>query len=92
MLLRVSPIILIFTVVAPSKKEELKEKDSSDSVDPSSSKGCSSHSSPSSFEKVHMPLPPFPNRLKKKDQAHVEKMRETFSQVKINISLLDAIQ
>ena len=39
-----------------------------------------------------MPLPPFPHRLKKKDQAHVEKMRETFSQVKINIPLLDAIQ
>ena len=39
-----------------------------------------------------MPLPPFPYKLKKKDQAHVEKMRKTFSQVKINISLLDAIQ
>jgi len=39
-----------------------------------------------------MPLPPFPRRLKKKDQDHIEKMRETFSQVKINIPLLDAIQ
>jgi len=39
-----------------------------------------------------MPLPPFPHRLKKKDQAHVEKMRETFSQVKINIPLLNDIQ
>ena len=39
-----------------------------------------------------MPLPPFPDRLKKKDQDHIEKMRETFSQVKINIPLLDAIQ
>jgi len=39
-----------------------------------------------------MPLPPFPHRMKKKNQDHFEKMRETFSQVKINISLLDAIQ
>jgi len=39
-----------------------------------------------------MPLPPFSHRLKKKDQAHVEKMGETFSRVKINIPLLDAIQ
>jgi len=39
-----------------------------------------------------MPLPPFSDRLKKKDQAHFEKMRETFSQVKINIPLLDTIQ
>ena len=34
----------------------------------------------------------FSHRLKKKDQAHVKKMRETFSQVKINMPLLDAIQ
>ena len=39
-----------------------------------------------------MPLPPFPYRLKKKDQDHIGKMRKTFSQVKINIPLLDAIQ
>jgi len=39
-----------------------------------------------------MPLPPFPHRLKKKDHAYVEKMREIFSQVKINIPLLGAIQ
>ena len=39
-----------------------------------------------------MPLPPCPHRLKKKDQVHVEKMRETLSQVKVNIPLLDAIQ
>jgi len=39
-----------------------------------------------------LPFPPFPHRLKKKDQDHIEKMRETFSQVKINIPLLDAIQ
>ena len=39
-----------------------------------------------------MPLPPFFHRLKKKYQDHIEKMRETLSQVKISISLLDAIQ
>jgi len=39
-----------------------------------------------------MPLPHFPYRLKKKDQDHIEKIRETFSQVKVNIPLLDAIQ
>jgi len=66
-----------------SKKEEPKEKASFDSVKPPKD---------SSIEKVHMPLPPFSHRLKKKDQAHVEKMRETFSQVKVNIPLLDAIQ
>jgi len=47
-----------------SKTEELKEKDSSNSVDSASSK---SSPSPSCSEKVNMPLPPFPNRLKKKD-------------------------
>jgi len=39
-----------------------------------------------------MPLPPFAHKLKKKDPDHIEKMRETFSEVKINIPLLDAIQ
>jgi len=39
-----------------------------------------------------MPLPQFPHRLKKKDQAHFKKMIETLSQVQINIPLLDAIQ
>ena len=50
---------------SPSKKVELREKDSSNSVDPSPSKDSSS--SPSFFEKVHMPLLSFPYRLKKKD-------------------------
>ena len=75
---------------SPSKKEELKEKDSSESINPSPSNGSSSPSS--SSEKVHMSFPPFSHKLKKKDQAHVKKMREAFSQVKINIPLLDAIQ
>jgi len=43
---------------SPSKKDESKEKDSSNSVDTSPPKDPSS-SSPSSTEKVHMPLPPF---------------------------------
>ena len=47
---------------------------------------------PSSCKKIQTLLPPFLHRLKKKDQDHIEKMRETFSQVKINIPLLDAIQ
>jgi len=70
---------------SPSKKDELKEKDSS----VNSSKDSSS---PSSSEKIHIPLPPFPYRLKKKDQDHIKKMRETFTQAKINIFLFDAIQ
>ena len=41
---------------------------------------------------VSAPPPPFPNRLKgKKSQTHVDKIGEIFSQVKINIPLLDAI-
>jgi len=77
---------------SPSKEEKFKKKDSYESVDPSPSKSPSYSSSPSSYEKVDMPLPPFSHRLKKKDQAHVEKTRETFSRVKISIPLLDAIQ
>jgi len=72
-----------------SDQEKLKENDSSDLSSPKDA------SSPSTVEKVQKPstpLPPFPHRLKKKDQVNVEKIRETFSQVKINIPLLDAIQ
>jgi len=61
---------------SPSKKEELKEKDSSESVSSSPSKDSSSSSS---SEKIQMPFPSFSHRLKKKDQDHIEKMRETFS-------------
>jgi len=77
----------------PSKssfnKEKAKKKDSTGSVDPSSAKDSSL---PPSAERAHKPLYPFSYRLKKKDQGHIDKMRETFSQVKINIPLLDAIQ
>ena len=60
-----------------SNKEELKEKDSTDSVDPLSPKD-----SFSSFfaERVHKALPPFPYMLKNIDQAPIDKMRDTFSQ------------
>jgi len=50
----------------PSKKEKPKEKASFDSVKPPID---------SSTEKIHMSLPPFPHKLKKNDQAYVEKMR-----------------
>jgi len=42
---------------------------------------------------VSAPPHPFSNQLKgKKSQTHVDKIREIFSQVKINIPLLDGIQ
>ena len=47
---------------SPSKEEKLQEKDSSGSASSSPSKS----SSPLSFEKIQMPLLPFPHRLKKK--------------------------
>jgi len=50
-------------------------------------------SQPSTIERVHKPLAAFPYRLRnKKDQAYLDKIRETFSQVKINIPLLNVIQ
>jgi len=73
---------------SPFKEEELQEKESSNSASSSPSKDSSSPSP----KKIQMPLPPFPYRLKKKDQDYIEKMRETFSQFKINIPLLDAVQ
>jgi len=59
-------------------------------VDPSSPNDTSP--SPSAIERVYKPLPSFLCRLKKKDQAHIDKIREVFSQVKINICLLNTIQ
>jgi len=48
---------------------------------------------PTSSPCVSAPPPPFFNQLKgKKLQTHVDKIREVFSQVKINIPILDAIQ
>ena len=71
-----------------SDQEDLEENDSFGLSSPKDS------SSPSIFEKAQRPttpLPPFPHTLEKKDQVNVDKIRETFSQVKINIHLLDAI-
>ena len=47
----------------------------------------------STVERVHNPFAPFLNILRNmKDQINVDKIRETFSQMKINIPLLYAIQ
>jgi len=68
------------------------------SNDPSSS----SSSQPSTFksnekdktaEQTHKPIVPFPNRLaNNKTNAQMEKIRNFFNQVQINVPLLDAIQ
>ena len=67
------------------------------SSDPSSS---SSQPSTSRFEEkeksaepTHKPIAPFPNRLTNtKTNAQMEKIREMFNQVQINVPLFDAIQ
>ena len=70
--------------IDPVNSEEIKKDESKKGDDTSP---------PSTVERVHKPTAPFPLRLRnKKDQTHVDKIRETFSQVKINIPLLDAIQ
>ena len=67
-------------------------------VDPSKTKQEESKkgydtSQPSTTKRIYKPLAPFPDKLRnKKDQTHVDKIRETFSQTKINILLLDAVQ
>ena len=45
-----------------------------------------------SAKNMHKPIAPYPNRLKDKQCAQMDKVREIFNQVKINIPLLDAIQ
>jgi len=46
-----------------------------------------------STNQVHKLIVPFPNRLKNnKQNPHIDKIIEIFNQVKINESLLDAIQ
>jgi len=72
---------------------------------PSSSKQASTSSSPTppqldsdntkkdkSDEDVYKPITPYPNRLKNKQSAQMDKVHEIFNQVKINVPLLDAIQ
>ena len=46
-----------------------------------------------SVSQVHKPIVPFSNRLKNnKKNSHMDKIIEIFNQVKINVTLLDAIQ
>jgi len=46
-----------------------------------------------SASQVHKPIVPFPNKLKNnKQNPYMDKIIEIFNQVKINVSLLDAIQ
>ena len=48
---------------------------------------------PTPTRQVQKLIAPFPSRLqRKKDEAYIDKIRETFSQVKIDIPLLDAVQ
>ena len=65
------------------------------------SASTSSNPSPPKFDEsekdkstshVHQPISPFPNRLKNKQNPHMDKIIEIFNQVKINVPLLDAIQ
>ena len=73
---------------SPSNQEEPIGKDFVNSADPSSPNDTSSLTSIA--ESVYKLLPPFSHSLKKNDQAYVD-IRQNFSQVKINIHLLDAI-
>ena len=66
-----------------------KEKDSADLVDPLSPKDSSSLST---IERVYKLLPSLSHWFKKKYQAHIDKIRMTFSQVKINIPSLSVMQ
>ena len=64
--------------------------------DPSSSSQPSTSKSNNKYkidEQPYKPIVPFPNRLaNNKTTAQMEKLREMFKQVQINVSLLDAIQ
>jgi len=67
-----------------------------DSDEPNESELIKDPTSPKDFPTpslgVAKPPPAFPNRLKrKKVQSYVDKIKKTFSQVKINIPLLDVI-
>jgi len=68
------------------------------SNDPSSSSSSQLSTSKSdgmdkSVEQTYKPIVPFPNRLANtKTNAQMEKIREMFNQVQINMPLLDAIQ
>jgi len=67
-------------LVAPTETRQDKPKEENESTQPST------------IMRVHKPIAPFSNRIRnEKDHPHVDKIRDTFSQAKINISLLDAI-
>jgi len=60
------------------------------SLQPSTSK---SNDKNKTYEQTYKPIVPFPNRLaNNKTNAQMEKIREMFNQVQINVPLLDAIQ
>ena len=66
------------------------QNDPSSSSQPSTSK---SNNKGKTDEQPYKPIVPFPNRLaNNKTTAQVEKIREMFKQVQINVPLLDAIQ
>ena len=66
------------------------QNDPSSSSQPSISK---SNKKDKTDKQPYKPIVPFPNRLaNQKLNAHMEKIREMFNQVQINVPLLDAIQ
>ena len=66
------------------------QTDPSSSSQPSTSK---SNNKDQTDEQPYKPIVPFPNRLaNNKTTAQIEKIREMFKQVQINVPLLDAIQ
>ena len=65
------------------------EVDSIDTIDLLPTKDISSSTT---VQQVYKFVPPVYYRLRNKDNAHIDKIRQTFSQGKINILLLDAIQ
>ena len=66
------------------------QNDPSSSSQPSTSK---SNDKDKTNKQPYKPIVPFPNRLaNQKINAHMEKIREMFNQVQINVPLLDAIQ
>ena len=66
------------------------QNDPSSSSQPSTSKSKNKNKTD---EQTYKPIVPFPNRLaNNKTNAQMEKIREIFNQVQINLPLLDAIQ
>lgn len=81
---------------AITSEEKSNSEPATDNSEKSSEKEANetdkNKSVPTVSDQTYKPKAPFPHRLtKKKDEGQFEKIRETFSQVKINIPLLDAI-